>query len=78
MKYSQSHALLFQTKTLFISQDSSPITMQLIGGLFTSFQGRKVIFIYFSDVELQVKLISFLESCSLIMLGQKRVILNRY
>ena len=55
----ESHALLFQTKTLFISQDSSPITMQLIGGLFTSFQGRKVIFISFSDVELQVKLTVF-------------------
>lgn len=55
----ESHALLFQTKTLFLSQASSPITMQLIGDLFTSFQGRKVIFISFSDVGLQLKLISF-------------------
>ena len=55
----ESHALLFQTKTLFLGQASSPIIMQLIGGLFTSFQGRKVIFISFSDVGLQIKLIIF-------------------
>ena len=66
---SKLHTLLAQTRTLILKPSLLMNPIQLIGSSSHLFkvEVNEVIFISFSDVGIQVKLISFLESSFIVM-----------